>query len=68
MRSPLNPDDLEFTLAVARQRGSAWHHLRKQASLSAEVKSLKERLAVLERIATDKSVLLDREIEELRHR
>jgi len=33
-----------------------------------EVKALKERLAVLERIATDKSVLLDREIEELRHR
>jgi hypothetical protein len=33
-----------------------------------EVKVLKERLAVLERIATDKSVMLDREIEELRDR
>ena len=33
-----------------------------------EVKVLKERIAVLERIATDKSTMLDREIEELRHR
>ncbi|MBV9930128.1 MAG: hypothetical protein JO013_04200 [Alphaproteobacteria bacterium] len=33
-----------------------------------EVKVLKERIQVLERIATDKSVMLDREIEELRHR
>ena len=40
----LNPDDLEFTLAVARQLGSAWHHLRRQATLSVEVKSLKDQL------------------------
>jgi hypothetical protein len=33
-----------------------------------EVKVLKDRIAVLERIATDKSMMLDREIEELRHR
>jgi hypothetical protein len=33
-----------------------------------EVKILKDRIAVLERIATDKSMMLDREIEELRHR
>lgn len=42
--APLNPDDLEFTLAVARQLGTAWHRLRKQATLSAEVRSLKDRL------------------------
>ena len=36
--------------------------------LREEVKVLKDRIAVLERIATDKSVMLDREIEELRHR
>lgn len=36
--------------------------------LREEVKVLKDRLAVLERIATDKSVMLDREIEELRDR
>jgi Nif-specific regulatory protein len=42
--APLNPDDLEFTLAVARQLGTVWHRLRKQASLSAEVRSLKDQL------------------------
>jgi len=36
--------------------------------LRSEVHTLKERIAVLERIATDKSVRLDREIEELRDR
>jgi hypothetical protein len=36
--------------------------------LREEVKVLKDRIAVLERIATDKSVMLDREIEELRNR
>jgi hypothetical protein len=33
-----------------------------------EVKVLKDRIVVLERIATDKSMMLDREIEELRQR
>jgi hypothetical protein len=33
-----------------------------------EVKVLKDRIAVLERIATDKSAMLEREIEELRER
>lgn len=33
-----------------------------------EVRTLKERIAVLERIATDKSTMLEREIEELRDR
>jgi Nif-specific regulatory protein len=42
--APLNPDDLEFTLAVARQLGTVWHKLRKQATLSAEVRSLKDQL------------------------
>jgi hypothetical protein len=28
---PLNADDLEFTLAVARQLGAVWHRLRQQA-------------------------------------
>jgi hypothetical protein len=36
--------------------------------LREEVRTLKDRLTVLERIATDKSVILDREIEELRER
>jgi transcriptional regulator with GAF, ATPase, and Fis domain len=44
--APLNPDDLEFTLAVARQLGTVWHRLRKQATLSVEVKSLKQQLRI----------------------
>ncbi len=43
---PLNADDLEFTLAVARQLGSVWHRLQRQHSLSAEVRSLKDLLRV----------------------
>ena len=42
--APLNPDDLEFTLATARQLGTVWHRLRKQATLTVEVKSLKQQL------------------------
>ncbi|MBN9519551.1 sigma 54-interacting transcriptional regulator [bacterium] len=42
----LNPDDLEFTLAVARQLGTAWHTLRKQATLSVEVRNLKDQLRI----------------------
>jgi Nif-specific regulatory protein len=43
---PLDSDDLEFTLAVARQLGSVWQRLRQQATLSAEVRSLKDQLRV----------------------
>jgi Nif-specific regulatory protein len=43
---PLNADDLEFTLAVARQLGAVWHRLRRQDSLTAEVRSLKDLLRV----------------------
>ncbi|HYH67075.1 MAG TPA: sigma 54-interacting transcriptional regulator [Urbifossiella sp.] len=43
---PLNADDLEFTLAVARQLGTAWHRLRKQGTLSVEVKNLKDQLRI----------------------
>ncbi|WP_439621694.1 sigma 54-interacting transcriptional regulator [Gemmata sp.] len=43
---PLNADDLEFTLAVARQLGAVWHRLRTESSLTAEVRSLKDLLRV----------------------
>lgn len=43
---PLNSDDLEFTLAVARQLGSVWHRLQRQQSLSTEVRTLKDLLRV----------------------
>jgi Nif-specific regulatory protein len=46
LQAALNPDDLEFTLAVARQLGTAWHRLRKQATLSVEVQNLKDQLRI----------------------
>jgi transcriptional regulator with GAF, ATPase, and Fis domain len=42
----LNNDDLEFTLAAARQFGTAWHRLRNQSSLTAEVRELKDQLRI----------------------
>ncbi len=39
----LNADDLELTLAIARQVGIAWQRLRREAGLNAEVKALKDR-------------------------
>ena len=42
--SPLNADDLEFTLAVARQLGTVWHRLARQVTLSAENRSLRDQL------------------------
>ncbi|MGE5722397.1 MAG: hypothetical protein ACM3YM_08030 [Sphingomonadales bacterium] len=49
---------------MARQREDAEETRR----LRAEVNVLKERVAVLERIATDKGSLLEQEIEQLRDR
>jgi Nif-specific regulatory protein len=43
-QAPLNADDLEFTLAVARQLGTVWHRLRVQATLAVENRSLKDQL------------------------
>ena len=43
-QGPLNTDDLEFILAVARQLGTVWHRLRKEVSLSTENRSLKDQL------------------------
>jgi Nif-specific regulatory protein len=42
--APLNPDDLEFTLALARQFGVVWHKLARQVTLSAENRSLRDQL------------------------
>jgi transcriptional regulator with GAF, ATPase, and Fis domain len=42
--TPLNGDDLEFTLAVARQFGTVWHRLARQVNLSAENRSLRAQL------------------------
>ena len=39
----LNGDDLEFALAVARQLGTAWQRLRRDAGRTAEVQAMKVR-------------------------
>jgi len=41
---PLNADDLEFTLAVARQFGVVWQRLRREATLTTENQSLRSQL------------------------
>ncbi len=46
LHSPLNNDDLEFALAVARQLGAVWHKLRLQANLAVENKALKDQLRI----------------------
>jgi len=55
--APLNPDDLEFTLAAARQLGTVWHRLRRQATLSVEVKSLKDQLRLESDLVGDSPAL-----------
>ncbi len=42
----LDAEDLEFTVAVARQLGGVIHNLQKQQSLSAENRSLRDQLKV----------------------
>src|SRR5262249_995678 len=42
----LNAEDLEFTVAVAKQLGAVTHQMQKQASLSAENQSLRAQLRV----------------------
>src|SRR5262249_2838844 len=42
----LDAEDLEFTVAVAKQTGTAIHNLQKQEKLSAENRSLRDQLKV----------------------
>jgi Nif-specific regulatory protein len=55
--TPLNPDDLDFTLAVARQLGTVWHRLRRQATLSAENQSLKAQLKLESELVGESTAL-----------
>jgi hypothetical protein len=50
------------------RRGQIEAHDPEAGRLKEEVRTLKERIAVLERIATDKESSLEREIESLRDR
>ncbi len=43
---PLNADDLEFTLAVARHLGTVWHKLARTTNLSAVNRNLKSLLKI----------------------
>jgi len=49
----LDAEDLEFSVAVAKQLGTAIHQLRRQASLSAENLSLREQLKVESELVGD---------------
>ena len=42
--APLNADDLELTLAIARHLGTVWHRLARQTTLAAENRSLRDQL------------------------
>jgi Nif-specific regulatory protein len=42
----LDPEDLEFTVAVAKHLGAATHHIQRQASLTAENRHLRDQLRV----------------------
>jgi Nif-specific regulatory protein len=49
----LSAEDLEFTMAVAKQLGAATHQLQRQASLSAENQSLRNLLRVESELVGD---------------
>jgi Nif-specific regulatory protein len=55
--SPLNADDLEFTLAIARQLGTVWQTQARQKTLSAEVRSLRDQLRVESEIVGQSAAL-----------
>jgi transcriptional regulator with GAF, ATPase, and Fis domain len=53
----LNPEDLEFTVALAKQLGAVTHQMQRQASLSAENKSLRDQLKVESELVGASSVI-----------
>src|SRR5262245_26484899 len=59
---PLNAEDLEFTVAVAKQLGNVTHQMQRQESLSAENRSLRDQLRVESELVGQSSAI--KEIEE----
>src|SRR5947209_14687888 len=53
----LTTEDLEFTVAVAKQLGTVTHQLQRQASLSAENQSLRDQLKVESELVGTSSTL-----------
>ena len=64
--APLNGDDLEFTLAIARQLGTVWHRLARAVTLSAENRSLRDQLRLESEIVGTSAPLLKIESQILR--
>jgi Nif-specific regulatory protein len=58
----LNAEDLEFTVAVAKQLGAVSHHMQRQASLLSENRSLRDQLRVESELIGDSPVM--KQIEE----
>src|SRR5947208_3437692 len=58
----LNAEDLEFTVAVAKQLGNVTHQMQRQESLSAENRSLRDQLRVESELVGESAAI--REIEE----
>jgi Nif-specific regulatory protein len=58
----LNTDDLEFAVAVAKQVGNVLHQMKRQESLTAENRSLRDQLRVESELVGDSRAL--KEIEE----
>ena len=57
----LDAEDLEFAVAVAKQLGGVINQMRKQMSLSAENRSLRDQLRVESELVGDSSVIRDLE-------
>src|SRR5205085_666499 len=55
----LDAEDLEFTVAVAKQLGAATHQIQKQISLSAENRSLRDQLRIESDLVGDSKSLMD---------
>jgi transcriptional regulator with GAF, ATPase, and Fis domain len=60
----LSAEDLEFTMAVAKQLGAATHQLQRQASLTAENRSLRDQLRVESELVGESTAIkeLERQI------
>jgi Nif-specific regulatory protein len=58
----LNAEDLEFTVAVAKQLGAATHQMQRQISLTAQNRSLRDQLGVESELVGDSAEI--RKVEE----
>jgi Nif-specific regulatory protein len=57
----LDAEDLEFAMAVAKQLGNAAHHLQRQATLTAENRSLRDQLGLESELVGNSAAIGDLE-------